>query len=50
LKDFIHFMRYGVRNRLMDDQEFETLQSLREALLEEHGSAGDPENERCASN
>ena len=50
LKSFIRFMRYGVRNRLMDDQEFRTLQSLREALLEEHGSAGDPENERCASN
>jgi hypothetical protein len=50
LKGFIRFMRYGVRNRLMDDQEFETLQSLREALLEEHGSAGDPENERYASN
>ena len=50
LKSFIHFMRYGIRSRSIEDQEFRTLQSLREALLEEHGSAGDLENKRCASN
>ena len=50
LKSLIRFMRYGVRSRFIEDQEFKTLQSIREVLLEEHGSAGDPKNETCASN
>ena len=50
LKSLIRFMRYGVRSRFIEDQEFKTLQSIRDVLLEEHGSAGDPENETCASN
>lgn len=34
LKGFIHFMRYGVKSRLLDDQDLETLQAIREELLE----------------
>lgn len=38
LKGFIYFMRHGIRRRGLDDQEFEDLRSIREALMARHGS------------
>lgn len=43
LKGFIYFMRHGIRNRLLNDQEFETLSTIRESLLEKYTSATDSE-------
>jgi len=49
LKGFIYFMRHGIRNRLLSDQEYETLRSIRESLLAKYASAIDSEESLPAS-
>jgi hypothetical protein len=43
LKGFIYFMRHGIRNRLLSEQEYQTLRSIRESLLSKYALATESE-------
>lgn len=49
LKGFINFLRYGVRNHLLEGHDLKALQSIRESLLARDSLTTDLEESHLAS-
>jgi hypothetical protein len=49
LKGFINFMRYGVKNHLLEGHDLKALQSIRESLLAKDSLNADSEEKHLAS-